>query len=137
MTVSGRTRLFIVLLIGALVSGCVSTPQPPFDYTRTELPEAEQRQVQADVLAHLKSSEGIFSGIKAASDPSGTIAVCGWVRQRDYDFDYRKYPLNRPFAASYKRRGGRLGDFRLIYFANEKHKAPGLYSFYRQRGVSL
>jgi hypothetical protein len=111
--------------------------QPRIEYTRTELTEAEKQKVQADVLAYLKAGEGIFSGLRATSAQSGTIAVCGWVRQRDYDFDYRKYPLNRPFAASYKRRGGRLGDVNSIYVANEKHEAPRLYSYCRRHGLAM
>lgn len=32
---------------------------------------------------------------------SGSYVICGWVRLRSPDYEYPRYPDNRPFAASY------------------------------------
>ena len=136
--VHGNTVLIVVL------SGCVSAPKPEpagywpktsADFQPHSLTRAEAYQVEADVRAHLQTSDALFSGLRAAKADTGEHVVCGWVRKRDFDRPHFRYPLNRPFAASYSGRPARGADS--VHYAGERSEASALYIFCSQRGISM
>lgn len=137
-------RVLRAIIPIVVLSGCVSAPSSdPADYRPNastdfqpySLTRVESEQVEADVRAHLQTPDALFAGLQAAKAGNGDYVVCGWVRQRDFDRPHIRYPLNRPFVASYS--GGPTPGANSIYFASERSQAGALYTFCSQRGISM
>lgn len=128
-----------VLLLGAFVTsaGCAAIPPEQEQYTTYALSQEEAQQVEAGVLRELEVADGLFVGLRAVKSASGSSVVCGWVRVRSDDFEYARYPDNRPFAVTYMEGPEGIQNFRLVYFANVKSESPPLYNYCSQRGIVL
>ena len=121
-----------------LLSGCVTQAEAPVEpHSVHELTEAEKQRIKADLLTALKTSDALFSTVRAAVSSSGTMTVCGWVRVKSDLPDYAKYPDNRPFVVTYAYGPEQLRDFRLVQFANTKAETPPLYIRCSALGIPL
>lgn len=132
-----RSAVLVALGLLLLLTGCATAAKDaPARPTLHDLTDDEKQRVKADLLVALKTQDALFSTVRAAISRSGTMTVCGWVRVKSDFPDYRRYPDNRPFVATYTY-GAQLGDFRLIHFANTKSEVPPLYIHCSALGIPL
>lgn len=110
---------------------------PLVSHSVHELTETEKQMIRADLLVALKTSDALFSTVRASVSSSGEMTVCGWIRVRSGFPDYARYPHNRPFVVTYTYRPGQLRDFRLVHFANTKDEVTPLYVRCSVLGIPL
>ena len=137
-------KVVILTMVAALTAGCAATPSaspPPSQEREAFSPHAlskeEIQQIEAAVLQSLGVTDALFAGLEAARSPAGSFVACGWIRLRSPDYDYARYPTNRPFVVSYERDDNALRNFRITHFARVESEAPPLYPYCLARGIKL
>lgn len=90
-------RAYFVLLIGALISGCQTAPEPNQKFKqRYDLTEADKSAILSALRREVRDPSSVIAGdYNAGFDEKGVASVCGWVNAKN---GFGGYTGNVPYS---------------------------------------